>query len=407
MDQHALEYSPSSPTALIAFEESLPNYDAYWPSLDELPDVDEQPQVALMADLPEEVVPVLCTPECVKKVELYADHIDDLIKKVKQIEYEKKDWGKEKKVFEDKIKSLMVDVEKLKSEKIILQNKYDETFEKLTKSEADLSAACIRVDDFVLSSKSLQTILDRKINSKLNTGLGYHSVEPPSNYTAMPESVTVMPLPVNDASESSSSASKDSQETLEPQLKPFIEIDTSIKEENTKVSSQEIIPFVSKTATIKSILKGNHQETFVDEAQQKAQENLESLLKNAFASSSSHMFPLSSNVDQDGSPLKKKKRRSRKKKTAVLVSSAQMNNLNPASNAADTFHVPKVNQTPVECTQKGPFKPFCDICKKTNHATHLCYFYDPSLHGPKLMSSSQNQQNPFSVRSKGTQPFHP
>ena len=55
--QHALEYSPPSPTALIAFEESLSNSDVYWPSLDELPDAEEQPQMALMADLPEEVRP--------------------------------------------------------------------------------------------------------------------------------------------------------------------------------------------------------------------------------------------------------------------------------------------------------------------------------------------------------------
>ena len=118
--------------------------------------------------------------------------MEQLLERRKFEEANRKAWMAEKRVFEDKITSLVKDNELLLSEKMQMRVKYDEMFAKLTQSESDLAAALLRITDFELSSKIMKVIVKSQIHGKLKHGLGYSEVPPPynSNYTIMPDSLT-------------------------------------------------------------------------------------------------------------------------------------------------------------------------------------------------------------------------
>lgn len=264
-------------------------------------------------------------------------------------------WDKEKKTFENKIKSLLFHVEELKSEKMTLQHKYDETFSKLTKSQNDLSTAKVKMEDYVFSSKTLQNILDKQINDKLKTGLGYHAIEPPfnNNDTIMTVSMTSFPETVQENSLIYPSASSRNTKSLilGPTVADFHQTNnTKIKKGHPvkiieydmshEVSSLALVPFKklisggklsaesqrlqqpeTNAAPAKISMEKDTQVALVSlDEQQKTQTSFESLLKKDFASTSSQSFPVLQNVVQDilhscFALGKKKKRRSRKKKS--------------------------------------------------------------------------------------------
>ena len=86
-------------------------------------------------------------------VQVHTDHIAQLLRSSKQHKLHKKEWDKEKQMFEEKISSLLLDMYKLKNEKWKLQHHVDDLLVKLTDAKNDLSVLGVKCDQFEIYSK--------------------------------------------------------------------------------------------------------------------------------------------------------------------------------------------------------------------------------------------------------------
>ncbi|KAJ9544616.1 hypothetical protein OSB04_024323 [Centaurea solstitialis] len=195
---------------------------------------------ALMAkitepELPAEVSSKLCSDSCVETVKKYRDHNQTMSDTIKTMEVDRREYRIVIENLDDQIKSYKENE---------LQFEYDYNYWKWEKKEFEKK----------LSSKVLEEILKAQVHDELKRGIGYHNTPPPRNHTYIPPTTDILDrLNREELKEGVCDIDPSSSDDEEEQKgKPENKSQETVPEENQILTNEKGgMPFVpSKIATV-------------------------------------------------------------------------------------------------------------------------------------------------------------